>query len=489
MVFNSLTYLVFLCGVVALYWSLPRRPRLWLIFLASLTFYGFWRVEFLPLMLLSAFTDYAVSLAIARSDSLRYRKTMLALSLVVNLGMLFIFKYLIFFAESAYGLTDLLGFDIEMSAMKIILPLGISFYTFQTISYTVDVYRGFIKPERDFILYASYVVFFPQLVAGPILRAREVLPQLDCRPEAKISDLVFGIRRILYGLFVKVVLADNIASIVNSGFAMPTDLLGALDVWTLAFLFGFQIYFDFCGYSHIAIGSARLMGIQFPENFNFPYLARSPKDFWQRWHISLSSWVRDYLYLPLAAEKVNDRSTGGLARVVELQSRSVSSVRKRNIALLATWAIMGLWHGAAWTFVLWGIYHAIFILLYRVVQSRMPKLPGLISEWAPRCVTLPIIMLGWIFFRADLAQSFLMYGKILSPSEYGAMQMRPDTYLVTALLLAGILITYYVKTRLMSLLERLVWLKFSLDAVVIAVMVFTVFVFLRPINQFIYFQF
>ena len=211
-----------------------------------------------------------------------------------------------FFAENFSGLASLFGIEIQIDTFfyNIILPLGISFYTFQTISYTVDVYRGFIKAEKEFVLFATYVTFFPQLVAGPILRAKEVIPQLDKKPLFKLDDLKSGLRKITFGLFLKVVLADNIAPLVDVGFSSDPNLLSAIDVWTLAFLFGFQIYFDFAAYSFIAIGCARVMGMTFPENFNFPYSSISPKEFWKRWHISLSSWIRDYLYLPLAGSKV-----------------------------------------------------------------------------------------------------------------------------------------------------------------------------------------
>lgn len=295
MIFNSVTYLLFLALVVLFYWQLPRGPRLWLLFLGSLTFYGFWRVEFLPVMLASTVIDYVAARAIAASGSPGRRRAWLALSLFVNLGLLFYFKYLIFFAENAVGLLRALGLDVEDPTFSIILPLGISFYTFQTISYTVDVYRGFIEPEEDFVLYACFVTFFPQLVAGPVLRAREVVPQLTTRPRFEVSDLAEGLRRVLSGLFLKVVLADNLAPLVDAGFGQSVATLSAIDVWTLAFLFGFQIYFDFSGYSHIALGCARMMGIRFPENFDFPYLATSPREFWRCWHISLSSWIRDYL--------------------------------------------------------------------------------------------------------------------------------------------------------------------------------------------------
>ena len=235
-------------------------------------------------------------------------------------------------------------------------------------------------------------------------------------------------QRILIGLFLKVVLADNIAPLVDTGFSQPTSALSALDVWTLAFLFGFQIYFDFSAYSHIALGSARMMGICFPENFRFPYLATSPQDFWRRWHISLSSWIRDYLYLPLAGIQVHDKSTGGLG--------NATVQKKRNRALFYTWAIMGLWHGAAWTFVLWGLYHAIIIWIFRLVRPLTTNFPRLVKVLGGMTITLPVMMLAWIPFRAqDLETTYNMFVKVVSLNSYTWLSLRENTYLIAAILL------------------------------------------------------
>ncbi|MCB0802235.1 MAG: MBOAT family protein, partial [Flavobacteriales bacterium] len=378
MIFNSVTYILFLFIVVGLYWILPSKPRQILLFFSSILFYGFWRYEYTLLILVSALNDYILSILIDKTSDKRRRKLFLIWSLVVNLGILVYFKYLLFLAENAVSLINLFGFNLPIPSFTIILPLGISFYTFQTISYTVDVYRGFLKPYRNFFLYGSYVTFFPQLVAGPILRAKEVIGQLQHRPAFKISFLNEGILRILMGVFLKVVITDNIAPIVDEIYAIPVTGLSALDVWVKAFLFGFQIYFDFSAYSHIAIGSAMLMGISFPENFNYPYMAASFKSFWKRWHISLSSWIRDYLYLPLVGVKVMDKSTGGIGIV---KPKSADATK----ALLLTWAIMGLWHGASWAFVLWGVYHAILILIERKVSKYFTFISGQFKQ-----------MLGWV---------------------------------------------------------------------------------------------
>ena len=484
MIFNSVTYLVFLSGVVVLYWLLPRRSRLWMLFISSIVFYGFWRWQFVPLMLISAGTDYVVSLRLDRTADRRMRKLLLIVSLLVNLGLLFYFKYLLFFADNAVSLLNLIGMDLPPPRWNVILPLGISFYTFQTISYTVDVYRKQRRAERDFVLYACFVTFFPQLVAGPVLRAGEVMDQLTKRPQFNPEDLSYGLRRIIAGLFLKVVLADNIAGVIDAGFAQNVEMLRALDVWTLSFLFGFQIYFDFSAYSHIALGSARLMGIRFPENFDFPYLSASPRDFWKRWHISLSSWIRDYLYLPLCGVKVSGRSVGGLS----VGEHAVSE-RRRSLALFATWGIMGLWHGAAWTFLLWGLIHASLVYAHRKLTLRFPgkarwrKVLG----WG---AMLPLAMLAWVSFRAQgMGQALTMYGKVLNPAEYHGLGLRENTYLVAALLMVFVLIAYAVHRWVGPLVKRNPWVAAVVETPVFALAIGLVFVFLRPINQFIYFQF
>src|SRR6266853_2302057 len=268
MTFNSVTFLLFLLLVVAAYWPLPQRGRQWLILASSLIFYGFWKPQFALVMLASASTDYFVALRMSALRDDRVRRRWLYLSFVVNLGFLFYFKYLLFFAGNGFAVLRALGFEVHDPVLNIVLPLGISFYTFETISYSVDVYRRTIEPEIDFLSYACFITYFPKLIAGPILRAYQLIPQLKNPARLSLTDVTEGTRRIVIGLFLKVGLADNISPLVSDGFMQPTSALSALDVWTLAFLFGFQIYFDFSAYSHIAIGCSRLMGISLVENFN-----------------------------------------------------------------------------------------------------------------------------------------------------------------------------------------------------------------------------
>jgi D-alanyl-lipoteichoic acid acyltransferase DltB (MBOAT superfamily) len=333
------------------------------------------------------------------------------------------------------------------------------------------------------------VTYYPQLVAGPILRAREVIPQLRQRPAFELSDLVAGLSRVIAGLFLKVVLADNVAGMVDTGFEQSVATLSAVDVWTLAFLFGFQIYFDFSAYSHIALGCARMMGIRFPENFDFPFIAASPREFWRRWHISLSSWIRDYLYLPLAGESVRDQSTGGLAPTAETES-SRRPRRRRDRALFESWAIMGFWHGANWTFVFWGLYHATLVYTHRRLAPRFSKLPKTIRDWGGLALTLPLVMLGWIPFRAQsLPVALEMLAKVLDPRKYGWLGMRETNYLCAALILVGFLLTYLIDRRIAPYCERYPALSFVARTATLSAMITFAFIYLRPINQFIYFQF
>jgi alginate O-acetyltransferase complex protein AlgI len=282
-----------------------------------------------------------------------------------------------------------------------------------------------------------------------------------------------------------VVLADNIAPLVDSGFAQSINTLSALDVWTLAFMFGFQIYFDFSAYSHIAIGSALLMGIRFPENFNFPYMARSPRDFWRRWHISLSSWVRDYVYLPLTGSKLQDSSKGGLALAADAET-----ARSKTLALFLTWAVMGLWHGANWTFVVWGLYHATLIFLYRLSYSFVGDPNTWKLKFAGWVITLPLVMLGWVFYRAEtLSQALGMVARVFNPLRYSTIGLRESTYLIAAVLMVAIIVASFIYSWPQPKRRSLKMAWAAGESIAFAAIIALVFVYLRPISQFIYFQF
>jgi len=427
--------------------------------------------------------DWRMAILMNKSSN-NSRLYLLLITLFIQLGLLFYFKYLIFFVDSGINLAQFIGVELSPVVLNIILPLGISFYTFQSISYIVDVYRRSIKPERSYLIYACYVTYFPQLVAGPILRANEIIPQFKNYNKFNLNNFNIGGRLIINGLFLKVVLADNIAPLVDNGYSLPLESISALDVWTLAFLFGFQIYFDFSAYSQIAIGSARLMGISFPNNFNFPYMAVSPRDFWQRWHISLSSWVRDYLYAPLAGIKAHNNSTKGLA---------VATDTKKISSLFLTWGIMGFWHGANWTFILWGIYHAVIIFFYRLIKNyfRLFFKNSTLNSIIGFAITLPIIMLGWIPFRAKSSfDTFNMWAKIIDPLSYTWLGMRENIYIITLLILLGILVIFLFNRKILPYIKIKFYIVFIVfDIIATALILFFTIIFFKTNNQFIYFQF
>jgi|SRR4051812_26367042 alginate O-acetyltransferase complex protein AlgI len=483
MLFNSVSYILFLIAVSILFWLTSPRLRTWLLLGASVAFYGLWRPEFLLLIAFSALVDFGVALKIGQEHRPSRRRLWLAISLGFNILLLGYFKYAYFIAGNIEVLAHLLGAQWSVRLGTIILPLGISFYTFLSISYTDDVYRGLYKPTNDLKLYLTYVTFWPHMVAGPILRAHELIPQLRSSPQFDLDGIAAGVKRILFGLFLKVGPADHLAPLVDDWLLMNPSSLGALDVWTMAFAFGMQIYFDFAGYSMIAIGSARLLGIHFPENFNWPYLANSPREFWKRWHITLSSWIRDYLYLPLCGVRFRDTSDGG----IETNLVRPDSLRLIT-ALLATWGIMGLWHGAAWTFVLWGLWHAVFIWIYRVITPFTAWLPNRLISPLGWAVTVAVSMLGWILFRSRSAEEAIaLLGRICNAHAYGHLSFRESSYLLVAALFVGMLAMHLASRYLLS--TKKVWLRRTADTMAVAISAFTVFILLRPVNLFIYFQF
>jgi alginate O-acetyltransferase complex protein AlgI len=496
MLFNSVTYLfVFLPAVALLHWRVPERLRLWLILIASVVFYGFWRTEFVPLLLLSAVLDYFLALWIeATADPVKRRRLML-ISVAANLGILCFFKYLIFFRDTVWSVANWFGYYPSIVELHIILPLGISFYIFATISYVIDVYRQEFKAERNFVVYCCFVTFFPHLVAGPILRAGNLIPQLRKPAPVGAVDVRDGISRIIQGLFLKLVLADTTASFVDTGFARDASTLSAFDVWTLAILFGFQIYFDFAGYSHIAIGSARMFGIILPENFDFPYLAASPREFWRRWHISLSTWIRDYVYLSMvgSSKASTDRLWGGATEQRQgAEFKSDGRERQRSFSLYGTWALMGLWHGANWTFVIWGLYHAALVHAYRITAVKIPWGRGLPYTWVSRAITFSLMMAGWIPFRTQsTTQALVMWGKMVDPSAYRGFSLAPNSYFLAMALIIGMVAAWLIYTTVRPWMERNISsvIVLPVEVAFYTVMIMCDLVFLQSMNQFIYFQF
>lgn len=353
MLFNSFQFALFFLGVYGIYLILTHRYQNCLLLVASYFFYGCWDWRFLSLIIISTVVDYFCGLGIYRSSSKEKKKVLLSVSVIANLGILFTFKYLNFFADSFERLLTLFGLSMDVHFIDVILPVGISFYTFQTMSYTIDIFLGKLKPAKNFLNFALFVAFFPQLVAGPIERARNLLPQVENKRTISYGMVREGLWLILLGYFKKLVIADNMIPFTRPIFENPHTVSG-LEILIGIYAFAFQIYGDFSGYSDIARGLAKLMGFDLILNFKYPYFARNPRDFWSRWHISLSTWLRDYLYIPL----------GG--------NRRGRLITYRN--LMITMVLGGLWHGAAWNFLAWGLFHSGILALHRLLEPHMKAL-------------------------------------------------------------------------------------------------------------------
>ncbi|MBA2671694.1 MAG: MBOAT family protein [Gemmatimonadetes bacterium] len=419
MLFNSLEFLIFFPVVVALYFATPHRFRWVLLLAASYYFYASWKLEYLLLIIFSTLVDYGAALAMEGARKQAYRKALLALSLCANLGLLFAFKYFNFFNEATREVFDRFNVFYGVPAFDVLLPVGISFYTFQTLSYSIDVYRGRQVPERHLGIFALYVSFFPQLVAGPIERSTRLLPQFFERHGFDSASVTSGLRLMMWGFFKKVVIADRLAIYVNAVYGSPGEY-GPGVLLLATYFFAFQIYCDFSGYSDIAIGTARVMGYDLMQNFRRPYFSRSIQEFWGRWHISLSTWFRDYLYIPLGGNRV--------------------ALWRWYLNLMVVFVISGLWHGANWTFIVWGALHG-FYLVFALASGRArdrlwggaaedlaisrPALARL-REGIAVLTTFHLVLLAWIFFRANsLSDALLIIRNIGGWEGAGAVALGP----------------------------------------------------------------
>ncbi|MFA6403646.1 MAG: MBOAT family O-acyltransferase [Salinivirgaceae bacterium] len=407
MLFNSLSFAIFLPIVFMLYWFVAKenlRLQNALLLVSSYFFYACWDWRFMFLLIFSTLLDYFTGIKIHEAADRNKKLFWLWLSIGVNLGFLGFFKYYNFFAESFADGLSLIGFEANLGSLQVILPVGISFYTFHGLSYVIDLYKNRIKPERNYIDYSVFVSFFPLLVAGPIERATHLLPQILKKREFDYAKAVDGLRQILWGLFKKIVIADNCAEYANTIFNHSADLSGSTHVLGALF-FTFQIYCDFSGYSDIALGTARLFGIDLLRNFAFPYFSRDIAEFWRRWHISLSSWFKDYLYIPLGGSK------GGMWMKI------------RNTFII--FLVSGFWHGANWTFIVWGFLNALYIMPSIVfnthrnnldIVARGKYLPTL-QEFSAIMLTFGLTVFAWIFFRAaNVTHAFSYISEIFSRS-------------------------------------------------------------------------
>lgn len=387
MLFNSFIFLIFLIVVIPLYYAVPARFRNWLLLISSYFFYGYWDYRFLSLIIISTLVDFYVGRAMGYTEDARRRRNLLWISMATNLGILGFFKYFGFFVQSFAPLAAIFGGNIDTLHLHIILPVGISFYTFQTMSYTLDIYRREVTPTNNLLNFAVFVAFFPQLVAGPIERARRLLPQVAARPKATREQFEKGVVLIVMGLFIKVMIGDTAGRFVDSMFANPA-LFKSPELLSALVLFSIQIYADFSGYSHIARGTAKLMGFELMKNFETPYLAQNITEFWRRWHISLSTWLKDYLYISLGGNR--------------------KGKKRMYVNLMLTMLLGGLWHGASWNFVIWGGLHGVYLAVHKMIlrKRKVPEKyayhgPGSLIRYLLKVsLTFILVLITWLFFRA-----------------------------------------------------------------------------------------
>jgi alginate O-acetyltransferase complex protein AlgI len=487
MLFNSLDFAIFLPIVFFLYWFICNRNltlQNLLIVVSGYVFYGWWDWRFLALILFSTVVDYTVGRLLAKEQREDKRKYILWISIAINLGFLGFFKYYNFFIDNFIAAFSLFGNDITVNSLNVILPVGISFYTFQSLSYTIDVYKRKLEPTNDFITFAAFISFFPPLVAGPIERARLLLPQFYTKRTFDYAIAVDGLRQILWGLFKKVVIADNCAEYANLIFNNSTDYSG-LTLLIGAIFFTIQIYGDFSGYSDIAIGTSRLFGISLSPNFSFPYFSRSIAEFWRRWHISLSSWFREYLYIPLGGSQV------GVWKKI------------RNTFII--FLVSGFWHGANWTFIVWGGLNALYILPSIVFQTNRkhlntpaekPVFPTIVAFFQIAS-TFMLTVVAWIFFRAENmthAISFLknmlsgLFHKWVYFRTFNFVQWKIG-YTTPSLILAFFILEWIGREGAFAI-ERLglKWNK-SIRWSFYMLLIFCIFYFQKANQEFIYFQF
>lgn len=415
MLFNSFEYLLFLPIVFLLYWFVfdytlrsCKHQLLWqnlFVVIASYIFYGWWDWRFLILIAITTILSFLSGLGIEYARSQRGKKAVMIANIIVNLGILGIYKYYDFFARE---FAELFGIGSDFLLLHLILPVGISFYTFQALSYSIDVYRKQIQPTHDIVAFTAFLSFFPQLVAGPIERATNLLPQFQRKRHFDYAQAVDGMRQILWGLFKKIVVADNCATYVDTVFADISNQSGSTLILA-AVLFTFQIYGDFSGYSDIAIGTAKLFGIKLMRNFNVPYFSRDIAEFWRRWHISLTTWFRDYVYIPLGGSRPDTSSLSPNSLFASSPTGYTKCIAVRNTFII--FLLSGFWHGANWTFVLWGAYHALlFVPLLLMGKNRRYRDDNQTWSDIPKMVgTFLLVMVGWVLFRSPDILCFVDY--------------------------------------------------------------------------------
>ncbi|MBC8044794.1 MAG: MBOAT family protein [Rhizobacter sp.] len=481
MLFNSFAFAIFFTVVTALYFVLPHRYRWAMLLAASFFFYAYWRVIYTLLLVFIILVDYFVGIAIENEPDARRKKIYLTLSIIVNLGTLFVFKYTSFLNESLRGLWNIFGATYPVGVLDILLPIGISFHTFQALSYTIEVYRGHAPAERHLGIYALYVMFYPQLVAGPIERPTNIIPQFRVEQTWDTERVADGLKRMGWGLFKKVVIADRLAEYVGIVYADPHSYTG-LTLLLAAYFFAFQIYCDFSGYSDIALGAAKVMGFTLMENFNRPYLAKTITEFWRRWHISLSTWLRDYLYISLGGNR--------------------NGVMQTYINLSITMLLGGLWHGANWTFIVWGGLQAVYLIADRLLIGPREAFFGVIDRMSTSLsnalqilLTFHLTCLAWIFFRANsVADAFYIVRNIFTFKteniRAGAYRGDVGLFVFAIALILFLVAIQLTQERQGALIPRFKAMPLALRWSIYLFVVFMIILWgVEGGSQFIYFQF
>lgn len=482
MLFNSLSFAIFLPIVFIVYWALPHKWRWVVLFVSSYYFYMSWNVKYVVLILFTTFISYACAIGLERAEEKRKKKILIVSTMVASLGCLFFFKYFNFASESIAGILNCFSLQVHPVTLKLLLPVGISFYTFQTLGYVIDVYRGEVKAEKNFGKYATFIAFFPQLVAGPIERTKNLMPQILEEHRFDYEKAAAGLRLMAWGFLKKMVIADTIAASVDTVYD-SLRLYKGFPLLVVSILFSIQIYCDFAGYSDIAVGTAKLFGIDLMKNFDSPYFATSVRDFWNRWHISLSSWLRDYVYIPLGGNRVS---------------------KARNAwNLIVTFLISGLWHGANWTYVVWGGIHGLAQVAEKFLLQKKKKeqqKPGGIRWWTSVLITFVFATFTWVFFRAEtIGDAFYVFGNMFQGITNPALYVSQiDVYLgIDKLTLIGMVLSigmllvfdYYSLTVdvLEKLKEKKTVVRWSVYLIFILFLIFNI-----PVTsgqEFIYFQF
>ena len=469
MLFNSLQFIFFFIVVTLAYYSLPHRGRIWILLLASCYFYAVFKPIYILILFVTIIVDYFAGIWIANNTGSK-RKWILVLSLVSNIGFLAYFKYYNFFIENLNNTLFNFGSNAHFDLLDILLPIGLSFHTFQAMSYTIEVYRGNQKAEKDFSIYALYVMFYPQLVAGPIERPQNLLWQFHTYFKYNFENIKAGLMRIAWGMFKKVVIADRLAMLVDYSYDNPLDHNG-LTLLVATIFFTFQIYCDFSGYSDIAIGTARVMGFKLMENFDAPYSSTSISEFWRRWHISLSGWFRDYLYIPLGGNRVREY--------------------RKYFNLFFVFMMSGLWHGAAWTYIVWGALHGIYLVFAQLRDKYLPfslsKSPNApFTKFINLTITFILVMFTWVFFRAKgMSNAKIIFKKIFSFSSYDAIAT--PFYFNEMIFCWVLIVILLLKDKFLRNISTQNTTKFYISFSILIILCYFFGVFTS--NQFIYFQF